>query len=118
MRHEFRRIGDARQGVLCETSRAVTPFGGMAVLIELFGRMGLLEAVRERLPFTYRSNHSSRPEHILLAFWLGVVAGARGFAHMQMRVLPLAQVPQQKALPSSGRANNWVQGLDLNQRSR
>ena len=63
MRHEFRRIGDARQGVLCETSRAVTPFGGMAVLIELFGRMGLLEAVRERLPFTYRSNHSSRPEH-------------------------------------------------------
>ena len=84
MRHEFRRIGDARQGVLCETSRAVTPFGGMAVLIELFGRMGLLEAVRERLPFTYRSNHSSRPEHILLAFWLGVVAGARRFAHMQM----------------------------------
>ncbi len=84
MRHEFRRIGDARQGVLCETSRAVTPFGGMAVLIELIGRMGLLEAVRERLPFSYRSNHSSQPEHILLAFWLGVVAGARRFAHMQM----------------------------------
>jgi hypothetical protein len=56
----------------------------MAVLIELLGRMGLLEAVRERLPFRYRSNHSSQPEHILLAFWLGVVAGARRFAHLQM----------------------------------
>lgn len=84
MRYEFQRIGDARQGVLRETKRAVTPFGGLAVLIELFGRMRLLEAVGERLPFTYRSNHSSRPEHILLAFWLGVVAGARRFAHLQM----------------------------------
>jgi hypothetical protein len=46
--------------------------------------MGLLEAVAERLPFTYRSNNASQPEHILLAFWLGVVAGARRFAHMQM----------------------------------
>jgi len=62
----------------------VTPFGGMVVLIELIGRMGLLEAVRERLPFRYRSNHASRPEQILLAFWLGVVAGARRFAHLQM----------------------------------
>lgn len=84
MRHEFRRIGDGRQGVLCETSRAVTPFGGLAVLIELFGRMGLLEAVGERLPFTYQSNHASRPEQILLAFWLGVVVGARRFSHLQM----------------------------------
>src|SRR5688572_1498895 len=84
MRHEFRRNGDDRQGVLRETSRAVTPFGGMAVLIELCRGMGLLEAVAERLPFTYRSNNASQPEYILLAFWLGVVAGARRFAHMQM----------------------------------
>jgi len=84
MQHEFRRMGDGRQGILRETRRAVTPFGGLAVLVELLGRMGVVAAVRERLPFTYRSNHASQPEHILLAFWLGVVAGARRFAHLQM----------------------------------
>ena len=84
MQHEFQRIGDGRKGILRETKRAVTPFGGLAVLVELLGRLGVLEAVRERLPFTYRSNNASAPEHILLAFWLGVVVGARRFAHLQM----------------------------------
>lgn len=84
MHEEFRRIGDGRKGILRETDRAVTPFGGLAVLVELLGRLDVLRAVRERLPFTYRSNNASAPEHILLAFWLGVVAGARRFAHLQM----------------------------------
>lgn len=84
MQHEFRRIGDSRQAVLRETRRAVTPFGGLVVLVELLRKMGVMEAVRERLPFRYRSNNGSAPEHILLAFWLGVVAGARRFAHLQM----------------------------------
>ena len=70
--------------VLEETRRAVTPFGGLVVLIELMRRMRLLEAVRERLPFEYRSNNSSRPENILLAYLLGVAAGARRFSHLQM----------------------------------
>lgn len=84
MHHEFRRIGDGRQAVLRETRRPVTPFGGLVVLLELLRKMGAVEAVRERLPFRYHSNNGSAPEHILLAFWLGVVAGARRFAHLQM----------------------------------
>jgi hypothetical protein len=84
MQHEFRRIGDGRQVVLRETMRAVTPFGGLAVLLELLRKLGIVEAVRERLPFQYRSNNASRPEHILLAFWLAVAAGARRFSHLQM----------------------------------
>jgi hypothetical protein len=84
MQHEFRRIGDGRQAVLRETRRAVTPFGGLVVLVELLRKMRVVEAVQERLPFRYRSNNRSAPEHILLAFWLGVVAGARRFAHLQM----------------------------------
>jgi hypothetical protein len=84
MQHEFRRIGDDRQAVLRETSRAVTPFGGLAVLLELLRKMGAVTAIRERLPFQYRSNNASEPEHILLAFWLGVAAGARRFSHLQM----------------------------------
>lgn len=84
MQHEFRRIGDGRQAVLRETTRAVTPFGGLAVLVELVRKLGVMEAVRQRLPFQYRSNNASQPEHILLAFWLGVAAGARRFSHFQM----------------------------------
>lgn len=84
MQHEFRRIGDGRQAVLRETARAVTPFGGLVVLLELLQRLGALEAIRERLPFQYRSNNASRPEQILLAFWLAVAAGARRFSHLQL----------------------------------
>src|SRR5690606_5165384 len=84
MQHEFRRIGDGRQGVLRETGRAVTPFGGLVVLVELVRKMGLVEAVRDRLPFRYRSSNASRPEHVLLSFWLGVAVGARRFSHLQM----------------------------------
>lgn len=84
MQHELRRICDGRQAVLRETKRAVTPFGGLAVLVELLRQMKAVEAVKERLPFRYRSNNRSEPEHILLGFWLGVAGGARRFAHMQM----------------------------------
>lgn len=84
MQHEFRRIGDGRQAVLRETKRAVTPFGGLVLLVELLRKLGAVEAIRERLPFQYRSNNSSQPEHILLAFWLAVAAGARRFSHLQM----------------------------------
>ena len=84
MHHDFHRICDGRQAVLRETTRAVTPFGGLAVLLELLRKMRVVEAVRQRLPFAYASNHASQPEHILLAFWLGVAAGARRFSHLQM----------------------------------
>lgn len=84
MHYEFRRIGDGRQAVLRETKRAVTPFGGLVVMVELLRQLGALEAVRQRLPFRYTSNHAIPPEHTLLAFWLGVMAGARRFAHLQM----------------------------------
>lgn len=84
MQHELRRIGDGCQVVLRETNRAVTPFGGLVTLVELMRKLRIMEAVRERLPFQYRSNNASVPEHILLAFWLAVAAGARRFAHLQM----------------------------------
>ncbi len=84
MRHEIRRLGDGGQAVLRETSRAVTPFGGLVVLVELMRKLQVMEAVRARLPFVYRSNHASKPEHILLGFWLAVAVGARRFAHQQM----------------------------------
>jgi Transposase DDE domain group 1 len=84
MHHDFRRIGDAGQAVLRETRRAVTPFGGLVVMVELLRKLRVVEAVRERLPFQYHSNNAIDPAHTLLAFWLGVMAGARRFSHLQM----------------------------------
>lgn len=84
MHHEFRRIGDARQADLRETKRAVTPFGGLVVMVELLRKLQAVETVRSLLPFRYQSNNAIDPAHTLLAFWLGVMAGARRFAHLQM----------------------------------
>ncbi len=84
VRHTFRRLGDSRQAILAETKRAVTPFGGLAVLVEFWRELGLLEAVRERPPFEYRSPNAIGAAEILLSFWLSVCAGARRFAHVNL----------------------------------
>lgn len=84
MRHQFRRLGDGRQAILRETARAVTPFGGLAVVVEFWRELGLLEAVRERLPFAYRSPNAIGAAEILGSFWLSVCAGARRFAHVNL----------------------------------
>ena len=84
MQHEFRRIGDGRQAILRETGRAMTPFGGLAVLVELLRQLDFLGTVRRHLPFRYVSNNAIAPEDTFLAFLLGVAAGARRFSHLQM----------------------------------
>lgn len=84
MRHQFRRLGDGRQAILRETARAVTPFGGLAVMVEFWRELGLFEAVRERLPFAYRSPNAIGAAEILVSFWLSVCAGARRFAHVNL----------------------------------
>lgn len=77
-------FGDARQAILSETKRAVTPFGGLAVLVEFWRELGLLEVVRNRLPFAYRSPNTIGAAETLLSFLLSVCAGARRFAHVNL----------------------------------
>lgn len=84
MRWDFRRLGDGRPAVLRQCARAVTPFGGLVVLVEFWRELGLLTAVRERLPFSYTSPNSIGAAETLLAFWLSVAAGARRFAHVNL----------------------------------
>jgi hypothetical protein len=83
MRAECRQLIGGGKVVLRETSRPVTPFGGLVVLVQLMKRLGVMGWVREHLPFTYRSPNSIDPAETLLAFWLAVSAGARRFAHVQ-----------------------------------
>jgi hypothetical protein len=119
MHHELRRIGDGGQAILRETARAVTPFGGLVVMIELLRKMRLLEAVRERLPFQYLSNNAIPPEHTLLAFWLGVFAGARRFSHLQMlRCDRALQALCGVRFPSDDTVRNFFNRFDQAQSAR
>ncbi len=71
MRHKFRCLGDGRQAILGERRRAVRPFGGLAVLVGFWRELGLLEAVRERLPFSLslaQRDGRGRDPSLVLAF--------------------------------------------------
>lgn len=83
MRAEFQPLIGSGKVVLRETRRAVTPFGGLVVLLQLMKRLGVMGWVREYMPFEYRSPNRIDPAETLVAFLLGVAAGARRFAHMQ-----------------------------------
>ena len=109
MQHEFQRIGDGRKAVLRETKRAITPFGGLVVLVELMRQLDFLGAVRRALPFRYESNNAIAPEHTYLAFLLGVAAGARRFSHLQMLRCDeaLRQVCGVPAFPSDDTVRNF-----------
>jgi hypothetical protein len=65
MRHKLQRSGDCHQVILGETKRLMTPFGGLAVLAEFRRELGLLEAVRQHLPF--RVSHPHYPLVAVLA---------------------------------------------------
>ena len=66
---------------LRETSRAVTPFGGLVVFFEFLRQVGYVEAVRQHLPFRLTSPNAIDPVETFTAFLCSVVAGARRFAH-------------------------------------
>jgi hypothetical protein len=83
MRADCQRLYGGGKVLLRDTSRAVTPFGGLVVLTQLINRLGVMTWVREHLPFQYRSRNQIAPDITLLSFWLAVAAGARRFAHVQ-----------------------------------
>jgi len=58
MHHEFCRLGDGRKAFLRSTPKAVTPFGGLAVLIEFWRHLQLPELLGRLMPFSYTSPNS------------------------------------------------------------
>ncbi len=64
------------------TDKPVTAFGGLALFIAFAQRIGLAETLQAALPFTVTSPNATPPHQILLAFFAGVLAGARRFAHL------------------------------------
>jgi hypothetical protein len=56
--------------------RAVTPFGGLSVLIELFVRIGLVEQLDQQQPYCAKSPTHYHAEQILVGFMLSIIAVA------------------------------------------
>lgn len=74
-------VFSSRQLLLASTAKPVTPFGGLASLIEFFNALKLGEVIGRLMPFAYTSPYAIPPEQTLLAFVLSIIAGARRLAH-------------------------------------
>ena len=77
MQREISAIFGKGKVVLRETGRAVTPYGGVAVLAEYLKKIGYVERVREAMPIESKSPNAIPPVDIYPAFLVAVVAGAR-----------------------------------------
>ena len=78
---EFKPLFASGKIKICDTLRAVTPFGGLSVLIEFFRRIGLVKELQVRRPYQPKSPNHYDPGQILVGFMLSVIVGAQRFAH-------------------------------------
>jgi hypothetical protein len=85
------------------TDKPVTAFGGLALFVVFAERLGLAKMLEAALPFPVTSPNATPPHQILLAFFAGVLAGARRFA--QLAVLradePIRQLFGLRRFPST-----------------
>ena len=84
MQREFTPLWGEKKVVLRQTPRAVTPFGGLSVLIEFLQKIGFGKQVSEHLPIHLESPNAIDPAQTFTAFLISVVAGARRFAHASL----------------------------------
>lgn len=69
---------------LTQTARPVTPFGGLTSFITFLGQIGYACQLETHLPWRLTSPNAIPLGHTLTAFIIGVVVGARRFAHTEM----------------------------------
>ena len=67
-----------------QTLRAVTPFGGLVSFIAFLKQAGFCEQVGRFMPWQLTSPNAIAPEQTLTTFIIGVVIGARRFAHTEL----------------------------------
>jgi len=67
--------------ILRETGRAVTPFGGVTVLVAYLRKVGFVEKLRQCMPICWRSPNQIEPAATFTAFLMAVLVGAKRFAH-------------------------------------
>jgi len=64
------------------TDKPVTAFGGLALFVAFAQRIRLAETLQTALPCPVTSPTATPPHQLLLAFFAGVLAGARRFAQL------------------------------------
>jgi hypothetical protein len=69
---------------LLQTPRAVTPFGGLASFVGFLDQIGYAQKLQAHLPWQLTSPNAIPLAQTLTAFCIGVIAGARRFAHTEM----------------------------------
>lgn len=83
-RTEFTALFGSAKLVLDETSKAITPLGGLASFVTFLGQIGYAQELERWLPFAAPTSNNAIPlAHTLTAFIVAVVAGGRRFAHCQ-----------------------------------
>lgn len=65
------------------TDKPVTPWGGMVLFSEYAHAMQLKRVLGSAMPFQVRSPNATNPVDIVVAFLVGVLLGARRFAHLE-----------------------------------
>src|SRR5260370_19556507 len=110
---EFKPLFGGGKIKICDTLRAVTPFGGLSVFIEFLGRIGLVEQLASRAPYQPKSGNHYDPGQILVGFILSVIAGAQRFAHSnQLRAdRALHALLGMKRFPSDDTILNFFRGF-------
>lgn len=81
MQREISAILGKGKVVLRETGRAVTPYGGLCVVVEYLRKVNYAEQVRRAMPFRFNSPNAIDPVETFTSFLVSVLAGARRFAH-------------------------------------
>jgi hypothetical protein len=81
VQREITALWGEKKVVLCQTPRAVTPFGGLSVWIEFLQKIGYRQQINEHLPVHLKSPNAIPAEETFTAFLISVMAGARRFAH-------------------------------------
>ena len=103
MQAELTPMGGQKAIGITFTDKPVTAFGGLALFVAFAERLGLAQMLEAALPFTLTSPNATPPHQILLAFFAGVLAGARRFA--QLAVLradePVRQLFGLRRFPST-----------------
>jgi len=69
---------------LTQTPRAVTPFGGLVSFIAFLHQSGFAEQMQAYLPWQLTSPNATPLAHTFTAFVIGVITGARRFAHTEL----------------------------------
>jgi hypothetical protein len=103
MQAELTPLDGAKAIGITFTDKPVTAWGGLALFVAFAERIGLAAKLAEVLPFTLTSPNATPPHQILLAFYAGVLAGARRFAQLALLQgdAPLRQLFGLRRYPST-----------------